>query len=49
VIVDVPPEPAATETEEGEAEMESPGPVVTFKVTTVLFMMRPPVPVTVMG
>lgn len=49
VIVDVPLEPAPTETEEGEADMLKLGPEITFNVTTTLFVRSPPVPVTVIG
>lgn len=47
VIVDVPLEPAATETEAREGEMLKLGPVVTVKETVAWFMMSPPVPMTV--
>ena len=45
VIVDVPLEPSATESEAGEGLMEKP--VVTVKVTVAVCVMPPPVPVTV--
>ena len=47
VIVDFPLEPRATESELGEALMEKP--VVTVKVTVVVCVMPPPIPVTVIG
>jgi hypothetical protein len=47
VIVDVPLEPGATETEVGEAEMLKLAPDVTVKVTVAWFEMPPPVPMTV--
>jgi len=48
VIVDVPLEPRATETEPGEGDMVK---LVagTVKVTVVVCVMPPPVPVTVIG
>ena len=48
VIFVVPRLPWAMETVFGEAEIEKP-PAVTVKVTDVLFVMPPPVPVTVIG
>ena len=47
VIVDVPLEPWATETEPGEGEMLKVAVEVTVKVTVFWFVMSPPVPVTV--
>ena len=47
VIVDVPLEPRATESESGEALMEKP--VVTVNLTVAVCVMPPPVPVTVIG
>jgi hypothetical protein len=49
VIVDVPLEPWATETEAGEGEMLKVAVLVTVKVTVVWFVIPPPVPVTVIG
>jgi len=49
VIVDVPLEPWATETEAGEGERLKLGPVVTVRVTVVVCVKLPLVPVTVMG
>jgi len=49
VIVDVPLEPGATETEAGEGEMLKVALAVTVKVTVVWFVMPPPVPETVIG
>ena len=47
VIVDVPLEPSATETEVRDGEMVKLGPATTFKVTVAVFEISPPVPVTV--
>jgi len=47
VIVDVPLEPGATETDVGEGEMVKPGAEVTVKVTVPWFVRLPPVPMTV--
>jgi hypothetical protein len=49
VIVDVPLEPGATETEAGEGEMVKVVAEVTVKVTVVWFVRSPPVPETVIG
>jgi len=49
VIVDVPLEPGATETEPGVGEMLKPGPEVTVKVTVVVCVTESPIPVTVIG
>jgi len=49
VIVDVPLEPWATESEAGEGEIVKFGPTITVRVTVVLCVMPPPVPVTVIG
>jgi len=48
VRVEVPLEPAATETEGAEGVRVKLGPVVTVKVTVAWFVMLPPVPMTVM-
>ena len=49
VIVDLPLEPWATESELGDGVMVKFGPIITVKVTVVLCVMPPPVPVTVIG
>ena len=49
VIVDVPLEPGATESELGEGEMVKFAPEVTVNETVVVCVMPPPVPVTVIG
>jgi hypothetical protein len=49
VIVDVPLEAWATESEAGEGVMVKLGPLITVKVTVVVCVMPPPVPVTVIG
>jgi hypothetical protein len=49
VIVDVPLEPGATETEAGEGEMLKVALLVTVRVTVAWFVMSPPVPETVIG
>ena len=48
VIFDVPLEPRFAVTDVGEAEMLKPGGTVTVKVTLVVSVAPPPVPVTVM-
>ena len=47
VIVDVPWEPGATETEPGEGEMLKVAVEVTVKVTVAVCVMPPPAPLTV--
>jgi len=49
VMVDAPLEPSATETEAGEGVSVKLGPVVTVRVTVVVCVKLPLVPVTVMG
>ena len=49
VIVDVPLDPWATESEVGEGVMVKFGPINTVKVTVVVCVMPPPDPVTVIG